>query len=78
MSPQDAYSILEAIAEIHGCTDKLKLIPPSADVVAAADTAEDIEEQKKEHLAPPDSHRSDYRILQSCRRKVRTDIHGSR
>ncbi len=52
MSPQDAYSILEAIAEIHGCTDKLKLIPPSADDVAAADTAEDIEEQKKERLAP--------------------------
>ena len=27
MSPEDAYSILEAIAEIHGCSDKLKLIP---------------------------------------------------
>lgn len=52
MSPQDANSTLEAIAEIHGCTDKLKLIPPSADDVAAADTAEDIEEQKKERLAP--------------------------
>ena len=26
MSPEDAYSILEAIAEIHGCADKLKLI----------------------------------------------------
>ncbi len=24
MSPEDAYSILEAIAEIHGCADKLK------------------------------------------------------
>ena len=25
MSPEDAYSILEAIAEIHGCSDKLKI-----------------------------------------------------
>lgn len=52
MTPQDAYAILEAIAEIHGCTDRLKLIPPSAEEVIAADTAEDIEEQKKERLAP--------------------------
>lgn len=52
MSPQDAYSILEAIAEIHGCTDKLKLIPPSEEDLEAADIAEDIEEQKKERLAP--------------------------
>ncbi len=26
MSPDDAYSILEAIAEIHGCSDKLFLV----------------------------------------------------
>lgn len=52
MSPDDAYSILAAIAEIHGCEDKLKLIPPSADQAKAEDTAEDIEEQKKERLAP--------------------------
>ena len=52
MSPEDAYSILEAIAEINGCTDKLKLLPLSAEEAAAADTAEDIEEQKKERLAP--------------------------
>lgn len=44
MTPQDAYSILEAMAEIHGCMDKLKLIPPSSDDVTAADTAEDTEE----------------------------------
>ena len=25
MTPEDAYSILEAIAEIHNCTEKLKL-----------------------------------------------------
>ena len=52
MSAEDAYSILEAIAEIHGCTDKLKLIPPSKADTEAADTAEEIEEQKKERLAP--------------------------
>ena len=52
MPPEDAYSILEAIAEIHGRTDKLKLIPPSEEDAEAAETAEDIEEQKKERLAP--------------------------
>ena len=25
MSPESAYALLEAIAQIHGCTDKLKL-----------------------------------------------------
>ncbi len=52
MSPEDAYSILAAIAEIHGCEDKLKLIPLNEDDMKAADTAEDIEEQSKERLAP--------------------------
>lgn len=52
MSPDDAYSILAAIAEIRGCEDKLKLIPPNTDEVKAEETAEDIEEQKKERLAP--------------------------
>lgn len=52
MSPEDAYSILEAMAEIHGRADKLKLIPPSRDDLEATETAEDIKEQKKERLAP--------------------------
>lgn len=52
MSPEDAYAILAAIAEIHGCEDKLKLIPPSEDDVEAAETAEDVKEEKKERLAP--------------------------
>ena len=51
MSPEDAYSILKAIAELNGCTDKLKLIPPSEADVKAANTAEYIEEQKKERRA---------------------------
>lgn len=39
MSPGDAYSILEAIAEIHGCTDKLHLATVSAEDKAAEETA---------------------------------------
>lgn len=52
MSPEDAYLILEAIAEIHGCSDKLKMIPPNKDDVEAEETAEEIQAQKKERLAP--------------------------
>lgn len=52
MSPEDAYSILEAIAEIHGCTDKLSLIPLNTEDIKAEETALDVEEQKKERLAP--------------------------
>ena len=52
MSPEDAYSILEAIAEIHGCADRLKRFPLSETDARAEETAEDIEEQRKEHLAP--------------------------
>ncbi len=52
MSPEDAYSILAAIAEIHGCEDKLTLVPLSKEQVEAENTAEDIQEQKKERLAP--------------------------
>ena len=39
MSAEDAYSILEAIAEIHGCSDKLKLATMSEDDKAAEETA---------------------------------------
>lgn len=52
MSPEDAYSILAAIAEMHGYEDRLKLIPPNNEDVEAAEIAEDIEEQKKERMAP--------------------------
>ena len=43
MSPEDAYSILEAIAEIHGCSDKLKLIAMNEAEKEAEETAEEIE-----------------------------------
>lgn len=52
MTPQDAYSILEAIAEIHNCTDKLKIITPSEAEVNAETTALEIKEVKKEKVAP--------------------------
>ena len=52
MSPEDAYSILEAIAEIHGCSDKLTLVQPSEDEIAAEDTAQEIVAERTERLAP--------------------------
>ena len=52
MSPEDAYSLLEAIAEIHGCTDKLKLVQPNADEALAEETAQEIEAEHKERMAP--------------------------
>lgn len=30
MSPEEAFSLLQAMAEIHNCTDKLKLVQPTA------------------------------------------------
>ncbi len=52
MSPEDAYSILEAIAEIHNRIDKLKLIEPSDEEVDAEGVAREIEEKKKERAIP--------------------------
>ena len=48
MTPEDAYSILEAIAEIHGCSDKLKLATMSEDDKAAEETAEEIATETQE------------------------------
>lgn len=52
MTAEDAYSILEAIAEIHGCSDKLKLIQPNAAEMEAEETAIEIVETRKERLSP--------------------------
>lgn len=52
MPPEDAYSILEAIAEIHGCVNKLKLSKPSEDELVAEETAREIVEESKERAAP--------------------------
>ena len=52
MTPEDAYDILLAIAEIHGCTDKLKLIKPTESQLKEEETAEEVEESYKEKEAP--------------------------
>lgn len=52
MTAEDAYSILEAIAEIHGCSDKLKLIKPNEAEIEAEETANEIVDTRKERLSP--------------------------
>lgn len=52
ISPEDAYAILEAIAEINGQTDKLKRIAMTAEEQAAEETAEEVEAEHKERLSP--------------------------
>lgn len=52
MAPEDAYAILEAIAEINGQTDKLNKIAMTAEDMAAAETAEEVEAEHKERLSP--------------------------
>ncbi|WP_041137881.1 GIY-YIG nuclease family protein [Beduini massiliensis] len=52
MSPEDAYSILEAMAEIHGRTDKLMLVQPSDYEEDEEEIAIEIEAEHRERLAP--------------------------
>lgn len=51
MSPEDAYSLLEAIAEIHGCTDKLTLVKPSSEEALAEEIAREIDTESTERAA---------------------------
>ena len=51
MPPGDAYSILEAIAEIHGCTDSLKLITPTEEETQAEETAKAVDTETTERAA---------------------------
>ena len=51
MSPEDAYSLLEAIAEIHGCSDKLTLVKPSSEEALAEEIAREIETESTERAA---------------------------
>ena len=43
MSPEDAYALLQAMAEIHSCEDKLKLVEPSASAKKDEAVAEEIQ-----------------------------------
>ncbi|MBQ8028776.1 MAG: GIY-YIG nuclease family protein [Clostridia bacterium] len=47
MSAEDAYSIFEAIAEIHNCTDKLKKWSPNSIEIKAEEVAEQVQLEKK-------------------------------
>jgi len=51
MPPEDAYSILEAIAEIHGCTNKLKLVTPNETERRAEETAEEVKKESRTRSA---------------------------
>ena len=51
MSKEDAYSLLEAIAEINGLEKNLKLWEQTAEEKVAEETAEEIEEQSAERAA---------------------------
>lgn len=51
MSAEDAYAILEAIAEIHGCLDKLKLINPNEEEIRAEETAEEVKAESRTRSA---------------------------
>lgn len=51
MSPEDAYSILEAIAEIHGRVDRLKLASPTEEEQEAEQTAQEIDTETAERAA---------------------------
>ena len=52
MKPEDAYAILEAIAEIHGCIDKLTLVQPSDAEIDAECVAKEIVEERKARAVP--------------------------
>lgn len=52
MTPEDAYSILEAIADIHGFSDKLVRYTPTQEEITDNQVAEEIEDEHKEKLAP--------------------------
>lgn len=51
MTPEDAYSILEAIAEIHGCVDKLKLHALSEEERTAEQIAQEIDTSSTERMS---------------------------
>lgn len=51
MSPEDAYSLLEAIAEMHGYEDRLKLIVPNAVEQSAEKIAQEVKTESTERAA---------------------------
>ena len=51
MSPDEAYALLEAIAEIHGYSDRLKLWEMNDKEVKAQETAQEITAERKDRLS---------------------------
>lgn len=51
MSPEDAFAILEAIAEINGCRDRLKRIVPNAEEQQAEKIAQEIDTESTERAS---------------------------
>ena len=51
MSPEDAYSLLEAIAEMHGCEEKLRITIPSAEEQSAEQFAQEIKTESSERAS---------------------------
>ncbi len=51
MSAEDAYSILEAIAEIYGCIDKLMLVNPNEAEIKAEEIAEEVKKESRTRSA---------------------------
>ena len=47
MTPEEAFSLLQAMAEIHNCTDKLKLVKPTAAEKKDEAVAEEIEKTSR-------------------------------
>lgn len=52
MTKEDAFSLLEAIAEIHDATDKLKIYPVSEEERADEQIANEVVAERKEKAAP--------------------------
>ncbi len=63
LSPEDAYSILESIAEISGTTDGLTLIKPSVDAIKDEDEASEIREKKSPLKKPTLIHLINWGII---------------
>ncbi len=51
MAPEDAYALLEAIAEMHGCEDKLNLVVPSETEKIAEQFAKEVKAESTERAA---------------------------
>ena len=52
MTAENAYKIFEAIANMHGFADRLIKIPPTQSDEEAEATADEIAEERREHMSP--------------------------